>query len=110
MIDWDHFEAVEMRAGTIVRAEEFPAARKPAYRLWVDFGPEFGVKPSSAQLTRLYTPAQLVGRQVLAVTNFPPRRIVGFVSEVLVTGFVLDGGEVVLVQPDRPVPDGTRLA
>ncbi len=110
MISWSDFEAVELRAGTIVRVEEFPKARKPAYQLWVDFGPELGVKRSSAQIIAFYSKDELVGRQVLAVTNFPPKQIAGFVSEVLVTGFVLEGGEVVLVHPERTVPNGTRLA
>jgi tRNA-binding protein len=110
MISWQDFEAVELRAGTIVRVEDFPKARKPAFKLWVDFGPELGIKRSSAQITSFYEKETLVGRQVLAVTNFPPKQIADFVSEVLVTGFVLEGGEVVLIHPERPVPDGTRLA
>lgn len=110
MISWSDFEAVELRVGTLVRVEDFPAARNPAYQLWVDFGPELGIKTSSAQVTRLYTRHELLGRQVLAVTNFPPKRIAGFVSEVLVTGFIGEDGEVVLAQPERPVPNGARLA
>ncbi len=108
-ITWSDFERVEIRVGTIVRAEPFPEARKPAYRLWVDLG-ECGVKQSSAQITTLYTPEQLVGSQVLAVTNFPPKQIGPFRSEILVTGFVQDDGSVILARPDRPTPNGSRLA
>lgn len=110
MISWQDFEAVELRAGTIVRVEDFPKARKPAFKLWVDFGPQLGVKRSSAQITGFYEKESLIGKQVLAVTNFPPRQIADFISEVLVTGFVLESGGVVLVHPERPVPNGTRLA
>ena len=107
-ISWDDFERVELRAGTIVKAEPFPEARKPAYRLWVDFG-EFGVKQSSAQVTAYYRPGELVGRQVLGVLNFPPKRIAGFESQVLVTGFASEEGEVVLASPERAVPNGAKL-
>lgn len=109
-IDWDDFERVELRVGTIVEAEDFPEARKPAYRLTVDFGEEIGRKRSSAQITRLYSRDELVGRQVLAVTNFPPKQIGPFRSECLVTGLVAEDGTVVLVVPERPVENGTRLA
>ncbi|HIK15579.1 MAG TPA: tRNA-binding protein [Leptolyngbyaceae cyanobacterium M33_DOE_097] len=108
-ISWQDFEAVELRVGTIVDVQEFPAARKPAYQLTVDFG-EFGLKKSSAQITALYTPAQLLGKQVLAVTNFPPKQIGPFMSECLVTGFIQADGAVVLAIPDRPVTNGLRLA
>lgn len=108
-ISWTDFERVDMRVGTIVRAEPFPEAKKPAYKLWIDFGP-LGTKKSSAQVTRLYTPQQLEGRQVIGVVNFPPRQVGPFMSEVLVTGFVLPDGEVVLAQPERAVPNGTPLA
>jgi tRNA-binding protein len=107
-ITWEEFERVELRVGTVVRAEEFPEARRPAYRLWIDFG-ELGVKRSSAQITRLYRPEDLVGRQVICVTNFPPRRVASFLSEVLVTGFYRAEGEVVLAVPEREVPNGARL-
>jgi tRNA-binding protein len=107
-ITWDDFEKVELRAGTVVRTEEFPEARKPSFKLWVDLG-ELGVKTSSAQITRLYGREELVGRQVLCVVNFKPKRVADFTSEVLTTGFVLEGG-VVLAQPERNVPNGSRLA
>ncbi|HZX22838.1 MAG TPA: tRNA-binding protein [Woeseiaceae bacterium] len=109
-IGWQDFEQVELRVGTVTRAEPFPEARKPAYKLTVDFGAEVGVRRSSAQITDLYEPDELVGRQVLAVTNFPPKQIGPFLSECLVTGFVQADGTVVLAVPERPVADGTRLA
>ena len=107
-IAYEDFEKVEMRVGRIERAEPFPRARKPAYRLWIDFGEPLGVKKSSAQVTAYYTPENLVGRQVVAVTNFPPRQIADFMSEVLVLGVPLDG-EVVLLEPEREVPPGGRV-
>ena len=103
------FEAVELRIGRIASADRFPEARRPAYRLVVDFGPEFGRRNSSAQITARYTPESLVGRLVIAVTNLPPKRIGPFVSEVLVTGFVVGEGEVLLAVPDGEVALGTRL-
>ena len=108
MIGYEDFERVEMRVGRIVRAETFPRARKPAYRLWIDFG-EHGERSSSAQITRHYTPEQLVGRLVVAVTNFPPRQIADFRSEVLVLGVPDEHGDVVLLSPEHDVPPGVRV-
>ena len=107
-ISYDEFARVELRAGTVVRAEEFPEARKPAYKIWVDFG-ELGVKQTSAQVTDFYRPADLVGRRVLGVVNLPPKRIAGFESQFLLTGFDAAGGGVILAQPEREVPNGSRL-
>lgn len=101
---------LDVRVGTVVAAEPFPEARVPAVKLDIDFGPGIGRRRSSAQLTARYLPAQLVGRQVVAVVNFPPRRVAGFVSEVLVLGGVPGAGDVVLLAPDAPVPDGTPVA
>lgn len=109
-ISWDDFMQVELRAGTIVAAEPFPQARKPAWKLTVDFGGNIGTRRSSAQLTALYHPEQLIGKQVLAVLNFPPKQIGPFVSECLVTGLYREDGAVVLAVPDQPVPNGARLA
>jgi len=108
-ISFDTFLEVDIRVGTITRAEPFPEARKPAIRLWIDFGADLGERRSSAQITRHYTPAALVGRQVLAVVNFPPRQIGPMRSEVLVLGLPDAEGEVVLIGPDHTVPDGGRL-
>ena len=108
-IDLAHFEKVEVRVGTIVDAQRFPEARKPSLKLWIDFGGEIGVRQSSAQVTAHYSPDRLIGRQVLAVTNFPPRRIAGFESQVLTLGLPDENGEVVLIRPDIRVPDGGRL-
>jgi len=108
-ITWDDFTKVELRLGTILTAEPFPEARKPAYKLTVDFGPEIGVKQSSAQITDLYTPDDLVGKRVVGVVNFPPRQIGPFMSECLVTGFYNSKGEVILCVPDKPLEPGAKL-
>lgn len=109
-IDWEDFQKVELRVGTIIGVEAFPAARKPAWILQVDFGDELGVKKSSAQITDLYTKDSLLGKQVVAVINFPPKQIGPLMSECLVTGFHRQDGAVVLATPDADVPNGTRLA
>jgi tRNA-binding protein len=108
-ISFDDFLKVDIRVGTIVAAEPFPEARKPAFKLTIDFGATIGRKRSSAQITEHYTPEMLIGRQVAAVVNFPPRQIGPFMSEVLTLGFPDDAGKVVLIGPSEPVPDGGRL-
>lgn len=100
---------MELRVGTVITAEPFPEARRPAYRLTVDFGPDVGVKKSSAQITNLYSCEELVGRQVVGVVNFPPKQIGPMMSECLVTGFYREDGAVVLAVPDKPVPNGAKL-
>jgi tRNA-binding protein len=106
----EQFTALDIRVGTVVHAEPFPEARKPAFKLVIDFGPDLGQLRSSAQLTVHYSPSDLIGRQVVAVVNFPPRRIAGFASEVLVLGAMPDEREVVLLRVDLPVANGTRIA
>ncbi|MCH8465363.1 MAG: tRNA-binding protein [Roseinatronobacter sp.] len=108
-ISFDDFLKVDIRAGRIIRAEPFPEARKPAIKLWIDFGPEIGEKKSSAQITPLYTPEALIGRQVMAVVNFPPRQIGPFMSEVLVLGASDTEGRISLLAPDHDVPCGARM-
>lgn len=108
-IDFDDFLKVDIRVGKVVDAQPYPEARKPAIKLWVDFGGELGVKKSSAQITKHYDPEMLIGKQVMAVVNFPPRQIGKFMSEILVLGLPDEDGEVVLIGPDHSVPLGGRM-
>ena len=108
-ITFDDFLKVDIRVGRVSRAEPFPEARKPAIKMWVDFGPEIGERKTSAQVTAHYTPETLVGRQVMGVVNFPPRQIGPFMSEVLVLGLADEEGEIVLMRPDQDVPEGGRM-
>ena len=107
-ITWEEFEQVDIRSGTIIDALEFPEARKPAYKLWIDFGDEIGILKSSAQITALYTPNDLIGKQIIAVVNFPPKQIGPWVSECLVLGLEGSAG-IVLLRPDNPVPNGQKM-
>ena len=109
-IDWNDFEKVELRVGTIIAVDEFPEARKPAYKLHIDFGEDIGLRKSSAQITDLYNREELIGSQIVAVVNFPPKQIGPMRSECLVTGFHREDGAVVLARPDSAVPNGAKLA
>ena len=108
-ITFDDFLKVDIRVGSIIKAENFPEARKPAYKLWIDFGPSIGTRKTSAQITDNYLPTELVGRQVMAVVNFPPRQIGPFMSEVLTLGVTDNNGAVTLVGPDKKIPNGGRM-
>jgi tRNA-binding protein len=108
-ITWDDFEKVELRVGTIIKVEDFPEARKPAYKLEIDFGSEIGIKKSSAQITKHYTKQDLINSQVVCVINFPPKQIGPFVSECLTTGFADEKGDIVLTKPERFVPNGSKI-
>jgi tRNA-binding protein len=108
-ITWEDFEKIEIRAGTIIKAEDFPEASRPAYKIWVDFG-KLGIKKASAQITKLYKKEDLHNRQVIAVTNFPAKQVANFISEVLILGVVMEGGGVVLLGPQTKVPNGYRIA
>ncbi len=107
---WQAFENVDMRAGTITAVDKFPKARKPAYKVTVDFGPELGTKRTSAQITVNYTKDELVGRQIIGVVNFPPKQIGSFMSEFLIVGFYREDGSVILAVPDKSIPNGAKLA
>ena len=108
-LSWDDFEKVDMRTGTIIDVSDFPRARKPAYRLTIDFGPEIGVKKSSAQITAHYTKEDLLQRQVIAVVNFPPKQIADFISECLVLGVYDENKDVILLKPDKPAGNGFKI-
>lgn len=110
MIDYSDFIKVEMHIGTIIEVEDFPEARKPAYKLKIDFGEKIGIKKSSAQITDYYTKTDLLNLQIIAVTNFPPKQIANIISEVLVLGSVEKDGKVVLLKPERPTPNGSKIA
>ena len=108
-IDFEDFNKIDLRVGTIVRVEKFEKARKPAYKIWIDLGEDLGTKKSSAQVTFYYQPEDLIGKQVICVCNFKPRQIADFMSEVLVTGFTSEAGGIVLSTAERPVPNGAKL-
>jgi tRNA-binding protein len=108
-ITWQDFEAVELRAGTVLTVEDFPEARRPAYKVTVDFGPEIGIRKTSARITDIYTKEELMGRQIVGVVNFPPKQIGPVRSEFLLTGFYREDGAVVIAVPGRPVPNGAKL-
>ena len=108
-ITWEDFEKIEMRSGTIIDVQEFPEARKPAYKLWIDFGEKIGIKKSSAQITDLYSKEELIGKQVICVINFPKKQIGPFMSECLVTGLIQEDGSVVLAVPDKKTKNGLKL-
>ncbi len=109
MISWDDFEKVEMRVGTIIAVADFPKAHKPAYQLTIDFGPELGIKKTSAQITKQYSKEELVQKQIVAVVNFPKKQIADFMSECLVLGSIGDANTIVLLSSDRPVANGLRI-
>jgi tRNA-binding protein len=109
-ISWKDFEKIELRVGTIINVQDFPEARKPAYKLFIDFGNEIGIKKSSAQITDLYSKKDLLNKQIIAVVNFPPKQIGTFMSECLVTGFIQENGSVVLAVPDKKSENGLKLA
>lgn len=110
VISWQEFESVDLRAGTVIAVDDFPEARKPAYKVTVDFGPELGIRRTSAQITIHYTKDDLIGRQVIGVVNFPPKQIGPVMSEFLLVGFYRDGNTVILAVPDKVVPNGAKLA
>ncbi|MCF6241349.1 MAG: tRNA-binding protein [Bacteroidales bacterium] len=109
-ISWNDFQKIELRTGTIIEVQDFPEAHKPAYKLFIDFGKEIGIKKSSAQITDLYSKEDLLNKQIIAVINFPPKQIGPFISECLVTGFVQENGTVVLAVPDKKSANGLKLA
>lgn len=109
MISWEDFEKIDMRVGTIQKAEVFEKARKPAYKLWIDFGNELGIKKTSAQITNLYFPEELINKQIIAVVNFPPKQIADFMSECLVMGVYNKNGDVVLLNPNLPTENGNKI-